>query len=427
MTRTGRIGAGLDGLNFFLADVRDGLGPYLAIYLLTVQHWDEAKIGVVMTVMGVATVAAQTPAGAFIDWTRWKRAVVVVAAAVISAACVIITLAPTFWAVAACKALMGAMAAVFPPAIAAITLGVMGPKVFTRRVGRNEAFNHAGNVTAAALAGLIGWLVSPTAVFYMVSAFGLGSIVSVLAIPKTAIDHDQARGLRPDDGADAGHNPSGFRALLECRPLLVFAACVTLFHFANAAMLPMVGEKLALANRGAGTAYMSACIIAAQVVMVAMAMLVGRKADDWGRKPIFLAAFAVLPIRGLLYTLSDDRFWLVGVQALDGVGAGIFGALFPLVVADLTRGTGRFNVSQGAIATAQGIGAAVSTSFAGFLQVRYGYHTAFLSLAGIAALGFLLFLVAMPETRQSAAAQPIPGERDIGGSGMPPRRRSAEA
>jgi MFS family permease len=151
---------------------------------------------------------------------------------------------------------------------------------------------------------------------------------------------------------------------------------------------------------------MSACIVAAQAVMVPMAMLVGRKADIWGRKPLFLAGFAILSLRGFLYPLSDDRYWLFAVQSLDGVGAGLYGALFPLIVADLTRGTGHFNLAQGAVITAQGIGAALSTSLAGLVVVHAGYSVAFLVLAGIAASGFLLYFFGMPETRDLAERKP---------------------
>ena len=186
--------------------------------------------------------------------------------------------------------------------------------------------------------------------------------------------------------------------------LLIFAACTTLFHFANAAMLPLVGQKLALANTALGTSLMAACIVAAQVVMVPVAMLVGSKADTWGRKPLFLAGLAVLAVRGCLYPLSDSATWLVGVQLLDGIGAGVFGALFPLIVADLTRGTGHFNISQGAIATAQGLGAALSTGIAGLIVVAAGYSTAFLFLAAIAAIGFVVFALLMPETRRNGEA-----------------------
>ena len=170
--------------------------------------------------------------------------------------------------------------------------------------------------------------------------------------------------------------------LLSCRPLMIFAAAVVLFHFANAAMLPLVGQKLALQDKNLGTTLMSACIVAAQIVMVPMAMLVGARADRWGRKPLFLAGFLILPLRGCLYTLSDNQFWLLAVQTLDGVGAGLFGALFPIIVADLMRGTGRYNVAQGAILTAQGIGAALSTTLAGVVVVHAGYSAAFLTLAG---------------------------------------------
>jgi MFS family permease len=182
---------------------------------------------------------------------------------------------------------------------------------------------------------------------------------------------------------------------MSSRGLMIFCLCCVIFHLANAAMLPLVGEKLALQDKNQGAALMSACIVAAQAVMVPMAMLVGHKADVWGRKPLFLAGFAILSLRGFLYPLSDDRYWLFAVQSLDGVGAGLYGALFPLIVADLTRGTGHFNLAQGAVITAQGIGAALSTSLAGFVVVHASYSAALLVLAGIAASG-------MPGTRDLA-------------------------
>ena len=388
----------LDALNFFLADVRDGLGPYLAIYLLTVQKWDAASIGVVMSIGGIAGILAQTPAGNFIDVTRYKRAAVIVAAIVVTACCLILPLAPGFLPVAIAQSMAGIAGSIFAPAISAITLGMMGPKAFTRRTGRNEAFNHAGNAVAALLAGGAAYFMGPIAVFYLMGAMAVASIVATLIIPAGAIDHDVARGL--DDGSHHGNaRPAGIAALFEHRSLLVFAGSVVLFHFANAAMLPLVGQKLALVNEGLGTTLMAACIVIAQLVMIPAALLVGAKADDWGRKPLFLAGFLILALRGALYPLSDDPYWLVGVQALDGVGAGIFGALFPVVVADLTRGTGRFNVSLGAIATALGLGAALSATFAGLIVVMAGYSAAFLALAAIAGLGLLIYAAFMPETK----------------------------
>ncbi|MDT2021252.1 MFS transporter [Methylocella sp. CPCC 101449] len=386
----------LDALNFFLADVRDGLGPYLAVYLLTVQKWDEASIGIVMSIAGIAAILAQTPAGALIDSSQFKRGLVVTGAILVMISTLVLPLFPSFSMVAGLQAVSGAAGSIFQPAIAAITLGIVGPQAFTKRTGRNEAFNHAGNATAAILAGATAYFLGPIVVFYVMSIFAVASLISVMMIPASSINHDVARGLI--DANESKHRPSAWSILLTDKPLLVFAISVTLFHFANAAMLPLVGQKLSLQNGELGTTYMSGCIVAAQLVMIPMAILVGAKADRWGRKPIFLAGFLILPLRGFLYTLSDDAMWLIAVQALDGIGAGIFGALFPIVVSDLTRGTGHFNVSQGAISTAIGIGAALSTSFAGFIVVRAGYNSAFLFLAVIATIALALFWLAMPET-----------------------------
>jgi len=412
--RTASARGPLDALNFFLADVRDGLGPYLAIYLLTVQHWDEASIGFTLSAAGIAGIAAQTPAGALIDAMRAKRAILVAAAIAITAASLAIPLFPGLMPVTILQAISGVAGAVFPPAIAAITLGIVGPKAFAARIGRNEAFNHAGNAVAALLAGALAYWLGPVAVFWLMAAMAVASIVATLSVPGDAINHAVARGLDDLSGASGAARPSGFDVLLASPPLLVFAASTTLFHFANAAMLPLVGQKLALANPELATTMMSACIVAAQLVMVPVALIVGAKADRWGRKPIFAVALAVLCLRGLLYPISDAAPWLIGVQLLDGVGAGIFGALFPLIVADLTTGTGHFNVAQGAIATAQGIGGALSTSVAGAIVVGYGYGAAFVTLGVAAGVALVLLLILMPEsaTRRSGLmrATPVAGQ-----------------
>ena len=310
--------------------------------------------------------------------------------------------------VAISQGIAQAAAVVFPPAIAAVSLGIFGRAAFTRRIGRNETFNHAGNAVAAGLAGVSAYWFGPTVVFCLLGAMALASLVSILAIPERAIDHELARGLH-ETAPDAQHEPpSGLGVLLTCRPLLAFAICVLLFHLSNAAMLPLVGQKLALQDKKLGTSLMSACIVAAQIVMVPFAILVGARADRWGHKRFFLAALLILPIRGALYTFSDNPSWLVGVQLLDGVGAGIFGAIFPIIVADLMRNSGRFNVAQGVVITAQSIGAALSTTLAGFVVVEAGYNAAFMTLGAIAAIGVVICLLALPETRQIVDVVPRP-------------------
>ena len=386
----------LDWLNFLLADVRGALGPYLGVFLVTQIHWSQSEVGVVTMLGGLLGLAVQTPIGAALDVTRAKRALVVVALAALAGAALLIFAVSRFWAVAAANLVMAVAGDVFGPAVAALTLGLVARAELARRMGRNSAFDHAGNVVIALLAGAVGSAVSQRAVFLLVPLMAIAAGVVVLAIPAAAIDHDRAR----DDGAAgaAGH-AAGWRVLLESRALLVFAASVLLFHLANAALLPLVGQKLAAAHPDDAAAMLSACIVAAQLVMLPIALLVGARADRWGWRKLLAVAFVVLPVRAMLYTLSDSSTWLIGVQLLDGVAAGIFGALTPLAVADIMRGSGRFNLALGAVATAQGIGASASGMLAGVIVDRFGYGPTFLSLAALAAAAAGLFGGWMPKTR----------------------------
>ncbi|UFW91968.1 MFS transporter (plasmid) [Bradyrhizobium barranii] len=390
----------LDWVNFLLANVKDGLGPFLAVYLLASQHWDAGKIGVVMMIAGIATVVARTPLGALVDCIHWKRGMIVMASVTVALGALAMSLFPTLVPVAIAQIAVGIADAAFPPAIAAISLGIVGPKAFTRRVGRNEAFTHAGTASTAVAAGVAGWLFTPSAVLWFIAALAVASIWATLRIDAASIDHALAR------GAECGREeqPSDWRSLLQSKPLLSFTAAISLFHFANAAMLPLLGEKLALGNQDTATLFMAACITTAQIAMVPMAILVGRKADSWGRKPIFLAGFAVLPLRGVLYTLTQNPYALVSIQILDGIGAGIFGALFYIVIADLTKGTGRYNLAQGATAAAWGLGAALSNSLAGVIVDAAGYNAAFLFLAAVATAALILFWLAVPETGEQGGS-----------------------
>jgi MFS family permease len=388
----------LDALNFLLADVRGALGPYLNVFLVTQRHWSQTQVGWVTTVSGLLGLIAQTPAGGAIDATSRKRGAVVIALVLLAGGAIVIFAAPRFWPVLASNTVMAVVGDIFGPAVAALTLGLYARTQLARRMGRNSAFDHAGNVAIAAAAGAVGYLVSQRAVFLLVPVFALLAILATLSIPHDAIDQNRARGL---DDATAAH-ASGYLMLVRSRPLVLFALCAMLFHFANAPLLPLVGQKLAQSHPAWATAMMSACIIAAQLIMLPVALAVGATADRLGRKPILLIGFGVLPLRALLYTFSNDTGWLIGVQLLDGIGAGIFGAITPLLVADLTKGTGRYNLAQGAVATAQGIGASLSGLFAGVVVDHFGYSVTFLSLGGAACVAFATLLFAMPETADRA-------------------------
>ena len=398
----------LDAVNFLLADVRGALGPYINVFLVTQQHWSQTEVGWATTVSGLVGLAAQTPAGAAIDSTRRKRGAVVLALAALAAGALVIFAAPRFWPVLAANTAIAVVGDVFGPAIAAVTLGLYARQHLARRMGRNSAFDHAGNVAIAAAAGGVGYLFSQRAVFLLVPLFALLAAAAMLSIPHAAIDQDRACGLEDGEG-QGGEQLSGYAVLLRCRPLIVFGLCAMLFHFANAPLLPLVGQKLAQAYPKLATAMMSSCIIAAQLIMLPVALAVGRAADRIGRKPILVIGFAVLPVRALLYTASDSAPWLIAVQLLDGVGAGIFGAITPLVIADLMRGTGRYNLAQGAVATAQGVGASLSGLAAGMIVDHFGYSAGFLAFGAAACVAVAALVLAMPETAPNCDGAPATG------------------
>ena len=400
---------GLDWVNFFMADVNTGIGPFLAIYLTATRHWDPASVGIVVASQSIASVAAQGPAGWLVDWSTHKKRLLIAGAMLVALGCVGIVLARSKPMEVLTQVLIGLTATIFPPAIAAISLGVVGKKNLSRRVGRNESFNHAGNVVFALLAGAVGTWIGQAWIFYTSAIVAIGTMFAASAIRSEDIDNEAARAADQEGEKGAGRVVK-FRELMRNECLWIFTASVVLFHFANAAMLPLVGELLSKGKDGESSIFMSACIIAAQCIMIPVAFLTGRLADTWGRKPLFLIGFAVLTLRGVLYTLGKGSIYLLAVQSLDGVGAAIFGVLWVIIISDLAKGTGRFNLLQGVIQAALGVGAFLSNALAGIVVKAYGFNTGFLGLAAIAFFGLLFFGFLMPETRNyqaKAAPQPV--------------------
>jgi MFS family permease len=266
-------------------------------------------------------VLAQTPVGALVDRIRWKRMAIVAAAAVVAAGCAMLYLMPTLAVVVAVQAAIGAAAAIFAPAVAALSLGLVGRALLPRQMGRNEAYNHAGNVAAAALAGGCAYFLGYGAMFFLVAFMAAASGAAALLIREPDIDHELARGA-DDGGSRHARDVVSIAELFQDRRIPVFIATAVLFHFANAAMLPLAGQKSGDGLKNGAAVVMSACIIAAQVVMVPVALAASRLAASWGRKPVFLIGFGVLPIRGLLYCLSINPVYLVGVQLLGRASSG---------------------------------------------------------------------------------------------------------
>jgi len=391
----------LDALNFLVADVRGALGPYVTVYLAADRHWALADVGLVTTLGGWLGLAAQTPLGWLLDHTGRKRGLLMIALAVLGAGAAMIALFPTFWPVLVANAGMQIVSGVFGPAVAALTVGLFAREALTRRIGRNMAFARAGNLTIAAVAAGLAWTFSPRAVFLQVPISAVAAIVAAYSIPHRAIDLRRARGL--ESGEDKG-GPAHWKVLLRSRPLVVFGLCSLLYEFADAPLLTIVGQELGMTYKGWGIVLTSGLIVAAQAGMLATAVVVGRKADDWGHRWLLAVGFALLPVQAVLTWLWSQPAWLIGLQVLGGLGTGLFAALTPLLLHDMTHGTGRYNLSQGAVATLRSIGVTSSGLATEFAIGHFGYGAVFLGCAvvGLAALALLWW--AMPETSKVGRA-----------------------
>lgn len=394
---TAQLHLRLDAVNYFLADVRGGLGPYVNVFLVTSAGWSPAEIGTVLTLSGLIGIAAHVPLGALIDAVHAKRALLVISVVLLAACAVAIERMPSGPVVFTADVTMAVLGGVFAPVVAALTLGLANDRELAPRIARNAVFDRMGNLTIAIFVGSVGWWLGQRATFYLVPLFALFSIAAVLSIPPSAIDHERARGFV--HGQDDRH-PQGMLALLtENRPLLILALIAATFHFANAAMLPLVGQKLALAHPGLEASLMATCIFVAQVTTIPVAIVVGARAERWGLKPLLATACLALTLRGLVFAATDNATLLIAAQVLDGVAAGIWDVSIPLLLANLVIGSGRYSTSRGLLGTIQGVGGSLSNVAAGLVTVAFGYTAAFVSLAACAGLAFIavIVLLARPE------------------------------
>jgi len=390
---------GLDWFAFFVADVQTGWGPFVAAYLFSVA-WTQFDIGLVLTFGTVATFALQIPAGAAVDRIQSKRLVAAIAVAAVSAAALLLAIEPSFSVVVAAKLLHALASCLLGPAIAAISLGLVGHTQLGTRLGRNARYLSLGNAIAAGVMGGLGYYFSNRAIFFFTAALGIPTLIALAQIRATDIDPVLARG-----GARTGKpdvSPSLIRGLLLNTALLVFACAIILFQFANAAMLPLMAALLTARAPDTATLILSVCILAPQFVVAMIAPWVGRLAQDWGRRPLLALCFVALSIRCVVFAITSDPFAIVAVQLLDGVSAATLGVLVPLVIADVMRGSGHYNLAQGVVGAAVGIGASFSTTVAGYIADGYGSISAFLLLAGVAIAGLVLVMALMPETRPGA-------------------------
>jgi MFS family permease len=388
---------GLDGVNFFLAALLVGFGPYIAAYLAE-QNWTQADIGFVLTASGIAGLLSQLPGGELLDKIRSKRAVVAIGVFIVALSALVIAFRPSFALVSTGLVLEGVTGGLIGPAIAAITLGLVGHAGMAERLGRNQRFASIGALVGAGLMGLVGYSLSYQAIFLISAALALPLFAALSRIHAPDIHFGQSCGAPGHDGPEQPERAQR-RALWRDSRLRVFSLCLFLFQLANASVLPLASEALVQGSRTESSLIISALIIVPQIIVALAAPWAGRLAHSWGRRPLLLIGFAVLPIRALGFAWISSPLLLLFVQALDGISGTVLGVLTALIIADITSGTGRFNLAQGVVGMASGIGASISTTLSGLVAQILGSGAGFLCIAATALLATMVVLFLMPETR----------------------------
>jgi MFS family permease len=388
----------LDWFVFFLADVQTGFGAFVSVYLTT-QKWTQTDIGLVLTVGAFVGLVGQIPGGAIVDAARSERWVAGAAVVAVGISGFALAASPIFIVVLASRVLQAGASCVLGPAIAAISLGLVGRRAIGARLGRNAAFASVGSGLAAAGMGACAYYISDRAAFVLAASMAAPALFALFRIRTDEIDPTRAHGgvAKPDQR----NVTAGLIALLKIRPLLIFAGCVVLFQLANAAMLPLEASMLTLRSSKFATLLVATSIVAPQLIVALLSPWVGRKAGQWGRRPLLVLCFAALAARGLLFAFLINPYLLMAAQLLDGVSGATLAVLVPLIIADVSGDTGHFNLAQGAVGCAVGVGATISTTLAGAVTDRFDSRTAFLMMAGIGLAGLAAVWFAMPETRPS--------------------------
>ena len=390
----------LDWFSFFLADIQAGFGPFVAIYL-TAHSWTQLDIGLVLTASGLVALAGQLPAGALVDAVRSARLVAGVALLAICASALTMAVWPMFPIVLSARAIHAAASCVLGPAIAVISLSLVGHTGLGERIGRNARFASIGAGVSAAAMGACGYWLSDRSILFLTAILVVPALFALARVRTRSVQPIEPTTEHSEDIPDV---PA--RHLFGNRQLLIFAACIALFQLANAAMLPLMGGILTIHANSWAAIIVAACVVVPQLVVVGMAPWVGRRAQSFGRRPLMLLCFGALIVRALLFAFVIDPFVVVAIQVLDGVSAAIIGVMFPLVVADITRDTGRYSLGLGIVGSAVGVGAASSTILAGYLFDHFGRGPTFFTLAAVAAVGAMLVLVLMVETRPRRGSRP---------------------
>ena len=387
-----RIGGdrALDLVNFFVADVQTGFGPFVAVYLTTYK-WTQVEIGFALTLGTMTSLISQLPAGVLVDAMRNKRMAASGALVAIIIAALLLAVEPAQLPVLVAQMLHGFASCVITPSIAAISLHLAGHAALGERLGRNARYASIGNGLAAAVMGATGAYLSSRFVFILTAGLCMPALIALWMIGAGPHARSQTTSRMMD--------VAGLRRLLADRRLLIFGICVMLFHLSNAAMLPLAGAAVTMRAGQLANVIIAACIVVPQAVVALLSPWVGRAAQKLGRKRLLLLGWGALPLRGLLLAVLPGAWPLVMGQAISGISAAVFGVMLPLLAADLTLGTSHFNLCMGILGLAMYVGAAISTTMSGGIADVAGMPTAFLVLAAVGLLGLATVWLIMPETR----------------------------
>ena len=387
---------GLDWLVFFVADIQTGFGPFVAVFL-TGQKWTQVDIGLVLTVSGLVGLIGQVPFGAIVDAARSLRVIAAVTLVAIGVSAFAFSAWPIFLVVLAARVLHAAASCMLGLAVASISLGLVGADRMSERLGRNVAFASAGTGLAAAAMGAIGYYLPERAVFLLAGALTLPALYALSRIRREEIGPTSA--ATRSESTTVGSIAAAFPTFARNRAFVIFLVCILLFYLANGAMLPLAASMMTLKSSKAATLMVAASIVVPQFIVTLLSPWVGAWAQRIGRRPILLLGFGALAVRGFLFASTGDPALLTLVQALDGVSAAVLGVLVPLTAVDVTRQHGHFNLAQGAIGCTMGVGAAASSTLAGYVSDNLGSQTAFSMLAILAATSVVILALAMPETK----------------------------
>ena len=388
---------GLPVVNFFMADIGGGMGPFLSTWLSQAEKWPPNEIGLVLSAGLVAGMLMATPAGALIDRLGRPRLMLGVSCLMIMGGTLLMFVVHGLWPILLAQIVVASGGALGGPSLTALTMATVGNDSFPKQQGINQAATHAGNVTAAAMIWAGAFAMGAASSIGVLGIMATGMLVALLFYPHDVVDHTRMAGC---ERRKKGEARGSTRALLRNKRLLLVILTVSVFNFGNAAVLPLLGQRLAAEKLHNATQWMAILVLVAQAVMIPVSWMAGRIADRIGRKVLLVASCSVLPLRGVLAAMSHTPVALIAIEVLDGVGAGMISVAGPAAVADLTYGGGRTQTAMGALTTMQSLASALSAGAAGFVVVRFGWTPAYLMLAAAPLVGVVaLSLVRLHEER----------------------------